>query len=112
MILSSVYGGEVAPLAIETTTGFTTASLDRLSEWCEPCLQLLSELLADSWVTIGIDSQAEGDEVDISTIEAPNQPGSMRLLMARLFQVRMSTSMTRQAECVRVEQYAEWIARL
>ena len=75
--LSSVYGGDTAPLSITTSTGSfwnsgfggTTASA------INPAfLAFFPELAADSWVTIGIDEQETGDEVGVSTLEDPLQP--------------------------------------
>ena len=75
--LSSVYGGDTAPLSITTSNGSfwnsgfggTTASA------INPAfLAFFPELAADSWVTIGIDEQETGDEVGVSTLEDPLQP--------------------------------------
>lgn len=75
--LSSVFGGDDAPLSISTSNnsffnsefGGTTASA------INPAfLPFFPDLSADSWVTIGIDQTETGDEVAISTLEDPDQP--------------------------------------
>ncbi|MBV42149.1 MAG: hypothetical protein CL834_03865 [Crocinitomicaceae bacterium] len=74
--LSSVYGGEETPLSISTTTGFynsafggtTAAAINPLFFSAFP------EVEYDSWLTIGIDSQPEVDETDVSTLESSGQP--------------------------------------
>ena len=74
--LSSVYGGEIAPLAIETTTGFYNSQFgSSVASGVNPAFySFFPELQGDSWVTIGIESESVGDEVVISTIESLTQP--------------------------------------
>ncbi|MGB2014901.1 MAG: hypothetical protein ACPHSF_05505, partial [Flavobacteriales bacterium] len=74
--LSSVYGNEDAPFAFETTTGFYNSQFGgSVASAINPAfLGFFPELGADSWVTIGIESQNVGDEVAISTVESTDQP--------------------------------------
>ena len=75
--LSSIYGGDTAPLLISTSdnsffnSGFGGATASNINP---AFLAFFPELAADSWVTIGIDQQETGDEVAISTLEDPAQP--------------------------------------
>ena len=70
--LSSIYGGDTAPLLISTSdnsffnSGFGGATASNINP---AFLAFFPELAADSWVTIGIDQQETGDEVAISTLE-------------------------------------------
>ena len=75
--LSSVYGNEDAPFAFETTTGFYNSQFGGFGrERDQPAfLGFFPELGADSWVTVGIESQNVGDEVAISTVESTDQLG-------------------------------------
>ncbi len=75
--LSSVYGGDTAPLSITTSTGsfWNSGFGGATAESINPLfLPLFPEISADSWLTIGLDQQADGDEVAVSTLEDPNQP--------------------------------------
>ena len=74
--MSSVYGNEDAPFAFETTTGFFNSQFGgSVASAINPAfLGFFPELGADSWVTIGIESQNVGDEVAISTVESTDQP--------------------------------------
>ena len=83
--LSSVYGNEDAPFAFETTTGFFNSQLVVRCERDDPAFfGFFPELGADSWVTIGIESQNVGDEVAISTVESTDQPWVSAFALARL----------------------------
>jgi len=74
--LHSVYGDENNPLSIATSDRFyNDVSGSTVAPGINPALFVFfptSE--ADSWVTIGIESQNNGDEVFISTVEDTNQP--------------------------------------
>ncbi|MDA1336802.1 MAG: hypothetical protein O2818_07940, partial [Bacteroidetes bacterium] len=74
--LSSIYGNEDAPFAFETTTGFYNSQFGgAVASAINPAfLPFFPDLAADSWVTIGIESQNVGDEVAISTVESAEQP--------------------------------------
>ncbi len=75
--LSSIYGGDNAPLMISTSDnsfynsefgGVTASNVN------PAFLAFFPELAGDSWVTIGIEQQESGDEVAIATLEDPAQP--------------------------------------
>ena len=74
--LSSVYGNEDAPFAFETTTGFYNSAFGgSVASAINPLFYaLVPDLVADSWVTIGIESQNVAPEVAISTVESTEQP--------------------------------------
>ncbi|MBV42159.1 MAG: hypothetical protein CL834_03915, partial [Crocinitomicaceae bacterium] len=74
--VSSVYGNNEAPLSISTTTGYYNSSFGGTTAAAiNPLLlDFFPDLGADSWVTIGIESQPSGAEADISTVESLNQP--------------------------------------
>ena len=75
--LSSIYGGDTAPLSITTSNGsfFNSAFGGATASSINPAfLSVFPEIAADSWVTIGIDQQETGDEVGVSTLEDPLQP--------------------------------------
>ena len=75
--LSSVYGGDQAPLSITTSTGsfYNDALGASVASGINPAfIAFFPTIAGDSWITIGIDSQNEGDEVAISTVQDPNQP--------------------------------------
>ena len=74
--VSSVYGNNDDPLSIATTTGFYNSAFGGTTAGAiNPAfLTFFPELGADSWVTIGIESQAVGSEVDISVVESQDQP--------------------------------------
>jgi len=58
--LSSVYGNNDDPMMLSTTTGFYNSSVWRHNAAAiKPCTDFgfFPDLAADSWVTIGIDSQ-------------------------------------------------------
>ncbi len=74
--LSSVYGGADSPLSISTTTGFYNSAFGgTTAAVINPLFfSAFPEVEYDSWLTIGIDSQPEGDETDVSTLESSGQP--------------------------------------
>lgn len=74
--LSSIYGGDVEPLSITTTTGFYNDAFGAsVASGINPAfIAFFPTIAGDSWVTIGIDSQNTGSEVPISTVESPDQP--------------------------------------
>ena len=74
--MSSVYGNDTAPLSLSTTTGFYNSSFGGTTAgMINPAfLAFFPDLAADSWVTIGIDSQPVGDQGPISTVESADQP--------------------------------------
>ena len=75
--LSSVYGNENFPLEIaSTTTPFYNDPLGAsLASSINPAfIAVFPSIGADSWITIGIESQPVGDEVAIGTVEDPSQP--------------------------------------
>jgi hypothetical protein len=74
--LSSVYGNNDDPMMLSTTTGFYNSQFGGTTAAAiNPSLfGFFPDLAADSWVTIGIDSQPTGDEGDISVVESDGQP--------------------------------------
>ena len=74
--VSSVFGNEEDPLSLETETGFYNDGFGAaVASGINPAfLTFFPTIAADSWITIGIESQNEGDEVAISTVEDPLQP--------------------------------------
>ena len=74
--MSSVYGNNTAPLSLSTTTGFYNSSFGGTTAgMINPAfLAFFPDMAADSWVTIGIDSQPVGDQGPISTVESADQP--------------------------------------
>ncbi len=74
--LSSIYGNEDAPFSFETTTGFYNSQFgSTVASGVNPAfIAFFPDLAADSWVTIGIESQNVGSEVAISTVESSDQP--------------------------------------
>ena len=74
--LSSVYGNDTDPLSIATDSGFYNDTFgSTVASGINPAFfALVPTLVADSWITIGIDSQNTGDEVAISTVEDSAQP--------------------------------------
>ena len=74
--LSAVIGNEDAPFVFETTTGFYNSQYGgAVASSINPAfLPFFPDVGADSWVTIGIESQNVGDEVAISTVESTDQP--------------------------------------
>ena len=73
-VISAVFGSNEDPLSVSTTTGFYNNTFGGVtgSDINPFILGLVPELAADSWVTIGIENNSEGDAV--STVESPNQP--------------------------------------
>ena len=73
---SSVYGNDESPLSMTTTDGFFNSSFGSTTAGgINPAfLTFFPELAADSWVTVGIESQPSGDEAPISTVESGDQP--------------------------------------
>lgn len=69
--LSSIYGGVGEPLIVSTTDGFYNDPLGGTSaSSINPALfSFFPSILADSWFTIGIESQPSGDEAAISVVE-------------------------------------------
>jgi len=74
--LSSIYGNDEAPLYLTTTTGFYNdlVGSSTASSIIPALIPLFPSVAADSWITIGIDGQNVGNEVEISTIESFEQP--------------------------------------
>ena len=74
--LSSVYGNDADPLSIATESGFYNDTFgSTVASGINPAFfALVPTLVADSWITIGIDSQNTGEEVQISTVEDSAQP--------------------------------------
>jgi hypothetical protein len=74
--LSSVYGNEDAPWSLNVSSSFYNSSFGGTTAAAiNPLLlDLFPDLGADSWVTIGIESQPTGAEADISVVESENQP--------------------------------------
>lgn len=74
--VSSVFGNDVDPLSISTEAGFYNDPLGAsLASGMNPVFYgMFPTMAADSWLTIGIDSTPEGDEVAIGTVEDPAQP--------------------------------------
>ena len=75
--LSSLYGNSNTPLLISSTTSFYNdpAASGGTASGVNPFFfPLFPTLAADSWATIGIDSQPVGSEVDISVVESGAQP--------------------------------------
>ena len=74
--LSSVYGNEGDPMSFSTSDGFYNDAFgSTVASGINPAFfGFFPTLEADSWITIGIDSQNTGDEVAISTVEDSSQP--------------------------------------
>ena len=74
--LSSVYGNEGDPMSFSTSDGFYNDAFGAtVASGINPAfIAFFPTIAADSWITIGIDSQNTGDEVPISTVEDSNQP--------------------------------------
>ena len=74
--LSSVYGGEGEALNLTTTTGFFNSAFGGPTggDINPLLLGMFPELAADSWLSIGLDSQPVGDEVAVSYVESSGQP--------------------------------------
>ena len=74
--LSSIFGNDVDPLSISTDDGFYNDALGAsLASGINPAfIAFFPSIGADSWITIGIDSQNVGDEVAIGTVEDASQP--------------------------------------
>jgi hypothetical protein len=75
--LSSVYGNQEDALEFSTVSGFynDAAATGATAAGINPFfVTFFPSLAADSWLTIGIDSQPEGDEVSISSVEDTSQP--------------------------------------
>ena len=74
--MSSVFGNDVDPLSISTDDGFYNDPLGAsLASGINPAfIGFFPTIAADSWITIGIDSQNVGDEVAIGTVEDSSQP--------------------------------------
>ena len=76
--LSSIYGNDLDAFS-DTSTGFYNSDFgSTVASGINPAfIAFFPDLAADSWVTIGIDSQNVGDEVAISTVETLLSRGSM-----------------------------------
>ena len=74
--LSSIYGNEDEPLSMTTTDGFYNSVFGGTTAGAiNPAfLLLVPDMAADSWVTIGIESQPTGSQTAISTVESATQP--------------------------------------
>ena len=74
--LSSIYGNDLDAFSLTTSTGFYNSEFgSTVASGINPAfIAFFPDLAADSWVTIGIDSQNVGDEVAISTVESSTQP--------------------------------------
>ena len=74
--LSSVYGNNDDVFELSTGNGFWNSTFGGsvASDINPAFLAFFPELNADSWVTIGIDSQNSGAESAISTVESTDQP--------------------------------------
>ena len=74
--LSSVYGNEGDPMSFSTSDGFYNDAFgSTVASGINPAfIAFFPTIAADSWITIGIDSQNTGDEVPISTVEDSAQP--------------------------------------
>ena len=74
--LSSIYGNDLDAFSLTTSTGFYNSEFgSTVASGINPAFfSFFPDLAADSWVTIGIDSQNVGDEVAISTVESSTQP--------------------------------------
>jgi hypothetical protein len=71
-----VFGNNEDPFSLTTTTGFYNSQFGgAVASAINPAfLPFFPDLAADSWVTIGIESQNIGDQVAISTVESGTQP--------------------------------------
>ena len=75
--LSSVYGNEDKPLSINTTTGefYNDEFGSETATGIIPAvIPFFPSIAADSWVTIGVDSQPEEGEAPITVLEDMDQP--------------------------------------
>ncbi len=74
--MSSVFGNNEDPFSLSTTTGFYNSQFgSTVASGVNPAfLAFFPDLAADSWVTVGIESQNVGSEVAISTVESSDQP--------------------------------------
>ena len=74
--LSSIYGNDLDAFSLTTSTGFYNSEFgSTVASGINPAFfSFFPDLAADSWVTIGIDSQNVGEEVAISTVESSAQP--------------------------------------
>ena len=74
--VSSVYGNDEAPLNFSTVDGFYNDPLGAsfASGIIAGFIPFFPTMAADSWLTIGIESQNQGDEVAINAVEDPLQP--------------------------------------
>ena len=83
--LSSVYGNNIDPLSFSTELGFYNDPLGAtVASGINPAfIAFFPTIGADSWITIGIDSQNTGDEVAISVVEDSSDP------FVAAFQVRI-----------------------
>ena len=74
--LTPIYGNDLDAFSLTTSTGFYNSEFgSTVASGINPAfIAFFPDLAADSWVTIGIDSQNVGDEVAISTVESSTQP--------------------------------------
>ena len=72
--VSAVFGSESLPLHLITSDGFYNHPLGGPTGWHinQSLFALVPELIADSWVTIGVSNASEGSQVN--TIESSGQP--------------------------------------
>ena len=74
--LSSVFGGENNALSLTTTTGFYNSQFGGTTAGAiNPAFfSFAPELVADSWISLGLESQPTGNEIEVSTLESNAQP--------------------------------------
>ena len=74
--VSSVFGNNEDPFELNTEEGFYNSAYGGpTANAINPLLvSYFPEILADSWVTIGIESQATGNQSEISAVESSMQP--------------------------------------
>jgi len=74
--LSSVYGGEGEALSLTTTTGFFNSDFGGATggDINPALLAFFPDLAADSWLSIGLESNPVGDETAVSAVESYGQP--------------------------------------
>ena len=74
--LSSIYGNNDDVFELSTPNGFWNSPFGGVvaTEINPAFFPFFPDLSADSWVTVGIDSQNVGDETAVSTVESTEQP--------------------------------------
>jgi hypothetical protein len=76
-VLSAMFGSPLSPMSLSTADGFYNdeSVSGATAEGVSPLLfAFFPAMEYDSWVTIGLDQQAIGNEVPTSTVESPSQP--------------------------------------